>query len=285
MTTQMLCYTIELGKTEVTIHSFRENDSARQYSWNSKRHCNAEYELHMILRGECSLDVEENHYQLRAGQAVVIAPGKYHRPHTELREFERFSLGFSLSEGPLLEELKRIVPQCLCFTLATDSIQYCNEMISEREYKNPFREQAQEALLTLLTISLLRNLQTASYQEPSASRQEEIERTSLIDNYFERYFAEKSGCAVLAQQLHLSTRQLDRILKDHYGMGFQEKLIHTRMDHAALLLRTTEQTVQDIIGAVGYNSVTAFYKAFRDAFSMTPQQYRQYCEKMTSSEK
>ena len=106
-----------------------------------------------------------------------------------------------------------------------------------------------------------------------------------IDNFFERNFPEKNGRAVLAEQLHLSKRQLDRILNAQYGMGFQEKLIQTRMDHAALLLRTTEQTVQDIIGAVGYNSVTAFYKAFRDAFSMTPQQYRQYCEKMTSSEK
>lgn len=278
MSTQMLCYTVELDQTEVSIHLSSENDSVRKYSWNSRRHCNAEYELHIILRGECTLDVEDSHYQLRAGQAVVIAPGKYHKPHTELREFERFSLGFSISEGPLLEELKRAIPRCLCFAPAADSLQYCNEMISERTHKNPFREQALEALLTLLTISLLRNLQTATYREPSIPRQEEMERTALIDNYFERHFEDKGGCSVLARQLHLSTRQLDRILKEHYGMGFQEKLLHTRMDHAAFLLRTTDKRVQDVMEAVGYNSANTFYKVFRERFGLTPQQYRGQCK-------
>lgn len=278
MSTQMRSYTIELDGTQVSIHLFYENDSVRKYSWNSQRHCNAEYELHVILRGECTLDVEDSHYQLRAEQAVLIAPGKYHKPHTQLREFERFSLGFSVSDGPLLEELKRVAPRCLCFTPAADSLQYCNEMISERIYKNPFREQAQAALLTLLTISLLRNLQTATYREPDFPRQEEMERMALIDNYFERHFADKGGCSVLAQQLHLSTRQLDRILKEHYGMGFQEKLLHARMDHAAFLLRTTEKRVQDIMETTGYSSTNTFYKVFRQRFGMTPQQYRGQCK-------
>lgn len=278
MSTQMLYYTVKLNQAEVAIHLSNENNSVRKYYWNSRRHCNAEYELHIILRGDCTLDVEANHYQLQAGQAVVIAPGKYHKPHTEMREFERFSLGFTISDGPLLEELKRAVPQCVCFTPAPDSLHYCHEIISERIYKKPFREQSLEALLTLLTVSLLRNLQTATYQEPDISRQEEMERTALIDNYFEAHFEDKGGCSVLAEQLHLSTRQLDRILKDHYGMGFQEKLLHTRMDHAAFLLRTTDKQVQEIMEAVGYSSANTFYKVFRERFGMTPQQYRWQCK-------
>ena len=274
MNTPKRCYTVDLHQAEVTIHLSGESNSVRKYFWNSRRHCNAEYELHIILRGECTLDVEDSHYELRAGQAVVIAPGKYHKPHTEMREFERFSLGFTISDGPLLEELKRAAPQCVCFTPASDSLRYCQEIISERIYKQPFREQSLEALLTLLTVSLLRNLQTATYQESGIPEQEEMERTTLIDNYFESHFEDKGGCVVLAEQLHLSTRQLDRVLKDHYGMGFQEKLLQARMDHAAFLLRTTEKQVQDIMCAVGYSSANTFYKVFRGRFGMTPQQYR-----------
>ena len=252
-----------------------------KYTWDSKRHCNAEYELHVILRGTCTLDVEDSQYQLHGGQAVLIAPGKYHKPNSVPGDFERFSLSFTLEKGPLLSAMKLAVSQCHCFDPSPELMQYCNRFVAESERKTPFQKYAQEALLTLLAVTLIRDLQLANYQAAQWEEEEIPGRIDLIDNYFERHFHEKNGSAGLAEQLHLSKRQLDRILNAHYGMGFQEKLIQTRMDHAALLLRTTEKTVQDIIGAVGYNSVTAFYKAFRDTFHMTPQEYRQHCERLT----
>ena len=277
--------TVPFEQGQMRLRPSHADGAVRKYIWNSKRHCNAEYELHVILRGECTLDVEDRQYQIHGGQAVLIAPGKYHKPSSVPGEFARFSLSFSISEGHLLSAMKQAVPQCACFYPSSEFMQYCERFVSESERKTPFQKHAQQALLTLLAVTLMRELQLANYQAAQWEEAETPGRIDLIDNFFERNFPEKNGRAVLAEQLHLSKRQLDRILNAQYGMGFQEKLIQTRMDHAALLLRTTEQTVQDIIGAVGYNSVTAFYKAFRDAFSMTPQQYRQYCEKMTSSEK
>lgn len=277
--------TVSFEQGHMRLRPSHADGFVRKYVWNSKRHCNAEYELHVILRGECTLDVEDRQYQIHGGQAVLIAPGKYHKPSSVPGDFERFSLSFSVTEGMLLSAMKQAVTQCVCFRPGSDFMQYCKRFVGESERKTPFQKHAQEALLTLLAISLVRELNLASYQADQWEEAETPGRIDLIDNYFERHFSEKNGCAALAGQLHLSKRQLDRILNAHYGMGFQEKLIQTRMDHAALLLRTTDHTVQDIIGAVGYSSVTAFYKAFRDAFSMTPQQYRQHCEKMTSSGK
>lgn len=251
-----------------------ENGHIQKYTWNSKRHCNAEYELHVILRGKCLLDVEDSHHNLHAGQAVLIAPGKYHKPHTPYGEFERFSIGFSLPNGPLLNSLRNKVDESKVFVPTEDFMTYCNKLIAEGMYKNPLREAAQSSLLTLLTVSLFRNLHLVQYVEPDRRKQEEQERTHLIDNYFERNFSEKNGASILAEQLHLSIRQLNRVLKEHYGMGFQEKLIQARMDHAALLLRTTDTNVQEIINIVGYNSQTAFYKAFCNQFGITPRQYR-----------
>lgn len=251
-----------------------ENECLHKYTWSTRRHCNADYELHVVMKGTCILDVEDTYHELHDGQVVLIAPGKYHKPSVHAGEFKRLSLGFTLSDGLLLTALKNTVPQSMTFSPTADFLYYCNKLITESICKNPLQESAQHALLTLLAVSLFRNLQLVKHVEPDKQKQEYLERTQLIDNFFERSFAEKSGCAVLAGQLHLSTRQLGRILKEHYGMGFQEKLIHTRMDHAALLLRTTDKRVQDIIEAVGYSSATAFYKAFTDQFGVTPQQYR-----------
>lgn len=285
MSTPQIQVTVPFEQGQMRLRPSHADGSVRKYIWCSKRHCNAEYELHVILRGVCTLDVEDNQHQLHAGQAVLIAPGKYHKPNSVPGDFERFSLSFSLSKGPLLSAMKQAVQQSACFNPGPEFMQYCNRFVAESERNTPFQKYAQEALLTLLAVTLTRELQLANYQAAQWEEEETPGRIDLIDNYFERHFREKNGCAALAEQLHLSKRQLDRILNAHYGMGFQEKLIQTRMDHAALLLRTTEKTVQDIIGAVGYNSVTAFYKAFRDAFHMTPQQYREHREKLTSCRK
>lgn len=274
MSNNTVHFRIKLAQGDLLAHYSLENGHIQKYTWNSMRHCNAEYELHVILRGKCELDVEDSLYNLHAVKAVLIAPGKYHKPHTTCGEFERFSLNFSLPNGALLDALREKVAKCEVFVPNSDFMIYCNKLIAESMYKNPLRDAAQSSLLTLLIVSLFRNLHLVQYVESDGNKQEELERTLLIDNFFERGIFDKQGSSVLADQLHLSTRQLNRVLKENYGMGFQEKRIQARMDFAALLLRTTDKTVQEIINTVGYNSQTAFYKAFYNQFGMTPLQYR-----------
>ena len=74
--------------------------------WNTARHCNANYELHMILKGECELDVASKTYDLKEGQAILIAPNEYHMPHVTSASFLRLSIPFSLSEHPLSKSLR-----------------------------------------------------------------------------------------------------------------------------------------------------------------------------------
>ena len=78
----------------------------------------------------------------------------------------------------------------------------------------------------------------------------------------------------LAREVHLSKSQLNRLLKEHYGMTFREKLLKTRMDRASWLLKHTEKPIDEVADAVGYRSESAFYQVFRKEFSITPEKYR-----------
>lgn len=267
-------YKLKFDQGTIIVHLSFENGHLHRYTWRSSRHCNAEYEIHTVLKGSCILEVEDTHHNLCGGQAVLIAPGKYHKPYVQSGDFMRLSLSFSVPDSSLSSALQNTVPQSKSFSLTEDALYYCNKLITECNCKRPLQESAQHALLTLLVISLLRNLSLVKYILPAKQKQDDQERIALIDNFFERSFTGKGGSGVLANQLHLSTRQLGRILKEYYGMGFHEKLTHARMDHAALLLRTTEKHVQEIIETVGYSSATSFYKAFSKHFHTTPQQYR-----------
>jgi len=252
----------------------RDDQYARKHIWDTQRHCHAEYELHIILEGSCQVDVEDRCYSLPEKSAILIAPGQYHHPVELGSGFARFTLAISTSGGKLERILRTRLLSCAVFPVSAQLCRLCNEAFYESAAGNAYRREVQQALLTQLAVHVFRLLGVSQSPRKFPDDLSGVERVSYIDDYFEHHFAEKAGEERLAQQLHMSKRQLARILQKHYGMGFQEKLLRARMDHAAWLLRTTDRRVAAIAEAVGYGSESAFYQVFRRHFGMTPQEYR-----------
>ena len=273
MQTAFAAFEISLGQEKMLVH-INEKQYQAKHVWDSSRHNNADYELHVILRGACDLDVEDQPYVLRENQAVIIAPGQYHRPMHKPGEFERFSVSFSLTEGPLLASLRAAVPASRIYPVSAEILSLCRGIFYESAAGNPFRHEMIRAQLTQLLLNNFRLLSLNAEMRAGGTSASNSERTHLIDNFFEAHLADKAGEEELAAALHLSRRQLSRVLKENYGMGFREKLIRTRMDCAAWMLRCTDKRISEIASEVGYTSEAAFYQVFRTRFDMTPTEYR-----------
>ena len=276
-------FELKLGKDKLLLYMSEELHT-RKHIWSSNRHSNADYELHIILRGACSLDVEDRHYLLRDHEAILNAPGQYHQPHVLPGEFEHFSLSFSPAGGALLDTLRKLAPDSKVFPITAETVTLCRSIFYESAAGNPFRREMLQAQLTQLLLCAFRLLNLVTEAMPADQAPDKIHRTDLIDAFFESHLADKAGEAALAEQLHLSRRQLARVLQEHYGMGFQKKLICARMDRAAWLLRSTGKRVGEIAGLVGYTSEAAFYQVFRSQYEMTPQQYRSLFKKQPGEE-
>ena len=102
----------------------------------------------------------------------------------------------------------------------------------------------------------------------------EPERADIIDSFFSLQPECKQSAKQLADQLHVSERQLNRIILQLYKMTFQQKMTQTKMERSAWLLKTTTKKIGEIAQAVGYGSDPAFYQAFKKYFKVTPQEYR-----------
>ena len=74
--------------------------------------------------------------------------------------------------------------------------------------------------------------------------------------------------------MHISKRQLSRVLRQLYGTSFRKLLIDVRMSRAVQLLDTTELPAEEIAAQVGYHSVSGFYDAFRKKYGMPVGSYR-----------
>lgn len=78
----------------------------------------------------------------------------------------------------------------------------------------------------------------------------------------------------LARQFDMSLTSMKTCFRDVYGKpvgGFVREL---RMQSAARLLRTTDQTVLDIALSVGYDNPSKFASAFRTVMRCNPAEYR-----------
>lgn len=78
---------------------------------------------------------------------------------------------------------------------------------------------------------------------------------------------------VIARQLGISKSTLHRRLRDE-GQSINAIKEEMRRSHAAYLLKHSELPVSDVALSVGYAETSAFHRAFRKWYSMTPTQMR-----------
>lgn len=73
----------------------------------------------------------------------------------------------------------------------------------------------------------------------------------------------------MAEQIHLSTKQVERICNRIFGCPFGTLLARQRM-YAAKHLIEEGYKLADVAEAVGYNSYTAFYRCYKSFYGHTP---------------
>ena len=228
-------FELQLGAEKVRL-SIEDDAGTARAAWSSDNHDHAAYELHILLCGICRLDVSGQGYPIREHQAVLIAPGQYHRAMPAGGPFERFSMTFSLNQGPLLQSLREAVPCCKVYPITVEMENLCRSIFCERESGSPFRRTTLQNLLSLLLIRNFCLLNVSGEHRESTLPPGPRKYTELIDGFFETHLSEAATLDALAKALHLSRTQVNRVLKKHYGVTFREKLIRSRMARAAWLL-------------------------------------------------
>lgn len=78
----------------------------------------------------------------------------------------------------------------------------------------------------------------------------------------------------LADALGLSPSHLGKLFKKELSANFSSYLLKLRMEKAKELLRTTDDSIQEICQKVGYNYPAYFRKVFGNYAGMSPTQYR-----------
>ena len=92
--------------------------------------------------------------------------------------------------------------------------------------------------------------------------------------YIMKHFHENISLKQLAQHCYVSPFHFSRIFKSVMNVSPHQYLSEIRLNHAKILLTTTDEPVTDIAFACGYNSIEHFATAYRQRFKLNPSRYR-----------
>lgn len=107
-------------------------------------------------------------------------------------------------------------------------------------------------------------------------------RLNLLDRIINTEFMQGMTADEVAQKLHISARQLARIVKQRYNKTLYQVIAEKRLNVAAEMLRTSDMPAEKIALTVGFTSKNVFWKEFQMKYGMTPAKYRH--EKQDSPE-
>lgn len=260
---------------------FGPNFLKHRYVWDTIRHSNVSYEMHVILRGSCTAEVGMDTLTVSAGDIMIVAPGVYHAGRANDGPFERFTITFSAPDSALAPALQEAIDPYVHMEAPQEICELCRAIMSEYENEDAYRDDVLQCRLGLLLVYLLRQLSALKKRAEETGRgaignvsKDKTGMMTTIEYFFSHRMASYGMMQDLARRLRISKRQLCRLIPELYGMTFREKLLDTRMDYAAWMLRTTPKVISEICKQVGYTSESTFYTKFRQHYGMSPAQYR-----------
>lgn len=272
----MEAYLIETLGVQIRFFSSVDTQGSEGEKLTYLDHSHSFFELHIIEEGEYRFTAGNQRFSLKPGQFCLISPNVIHSPKPSGKPVQRLciNLEYLLPATALGRWLQsHSGEERVWVGSAEQMLPLAEEIRRERRANGSFSRAAMESLLGLLLVKLARAM---GMQEKSTGIQgQEDTRSLYIDQFLNNRFALAAGEEVLARELNLSRRQLDRIIQKQYGMGFRQKRSQIRFAVACDLLRNSKESIAKISEELGYSTPSNFTSFFKEIHGMTPGQYRE----------
>lgn len=102
----------------------------------------------------------------------------------------------------------------------------------------------------------------------------ENELLTDIKDYIDLHYQSRITLGELCREFSYNKSYLSNLFKKYYGVSIFEYLKKRRLEEAVYDLKHTTSSCEDIAFRNGFASLQSFYVAFKQAYHMTPNQYR-----------
>ncbi|OMF36708.1 hypothetical protein BK133_08665 [Paenibacillus sp. FSL H8-0548] len=256
-----------------------------------------DYELLYVKQGALKVELEHTVMEAGAGHVLLFKPRQRHsikvigdspvaQPHVhfdliELPDSADVPVSFKLAKDMNAEEMGWFREDLLSgpdlelpVRIQLRSIQPFEEqlfrIIREYEIRLPFYQLRLKGLMLELLVCLLRD----SYWPNQMGEISGADQLVAIQHYMNAHAGRELTLNELAGQFHMNKHHLIHLFKSAYRITPIQYHRQMRMERARNLLEFTQLTIQEIADSLGYPSIHAFSRAFKNKEGRSPSSYR-----------
>ena len=244
-------------------------------------HTHTYAEMFVCMSGTISIKTAQNQIDMAAGDLVIIPVEIEHVKCSDLQEGEWFSISFTCVRRHArgCQNLFSIYNR-ICTNdgpiIIRNQPEFCSTALRISEGSSG-KMPAMIALDLMHLLTDITDLYFSSSPQPrhySSSEETDINRAAHLQHIITTQFMNNITPQSVADQLFVSTRQLERIMKKRYGKSLRQTIIELRLKAAAEMLLLPERSAEEIGRTVGFTSKATFYREFSKKFGIPPMQYR-----------
>lgn len=135
--------------------------------------------------------------------------------------------------------------------------------------------QPQDALWSIREyVPLVREILLAQPARKHAVQERADQIVQMTRSYIEAHLTDDLSLESIASSMHFNAKYFSRMFKELSGMQLSDFINSLRLERAAAYLTDTPLSVERIASMTGYNSPQYFIRKFKNAYGMTPREYR-----------
>jgi AraC-like DNA-binding protein len=236
-----------------------------------------EMEFQFICLGHGAYFIRDTNYPLQSNTVLIIHPNEVHNWIVDADAYVRkFAIMFSpmvLRNMPIADTIQERLKDVHCLSLTSKQSAKAEILLSgiddECRQRGQYWQSAVRHYLELFLILLNDALEVTS---PHPGNVEPIVQEIIA--YLEENYANPLSALEVADHFNLSRFTLSRKFRRYVGLGFHEYLMHRRIFEAKRLLHETDLKIIAIACNVGFDSISAFNRAFRLLTGVSPASFR-----------
>ncbi len=238
------------------------------------------YEIYYFMSGNVNLYIEQQCYNLRPGDLVIISPEQLHRiVYLNFQVYERTIINIKHEYIESLSSEKTSLDKCFKFKHIDEfkhihlnreqreeymsMINGYNSLMESTEYGNDLKANYEMANILIFINKLFENAE---------SSQKENVMPELIKNvmdYIQTHLAETITLEMLANEFYLSGKYISSQFKQHTGLTLRTYILDQRIAYAKRLLQNGAN-VSEACYRSGFSDYANFIRTFTNLVGVSP---------------
>ena len=261
-------------------HTSDEQPDAKSFHQQYLMHAHDTHEVYYLISGDGQYVVEGNEYPLEPGIVMVMRSNEVHRPQIKGNvPYERMAIHFhpefvdQLDPGRMLLQPFENRPLGRGNYYRKDAFNagFIHECFSNMSQSHGTQEE-KALVITVNFYAILAELRRGFLQkDPTRDAVQEPKYIVQIINYINHNLTGDLSLDLLCRRFFISKSHLNHIFREATGSTVWEYVQVKRLFYARQMIRNGE-TAQSAAGVVGFNDYSAFYKAYKRKYGLSPQE-------------